>query len=175
MKKVSTLVCVWFVTSLVTVPLPNQGAEPDKAAQMEAGANQVRQSHEDDIREAVFRWQFDHNVSGQQKKAQAYFLSVGQKHDDPSDEFMKRFADNKPPVRKRSECSADPGKGVLDKKTGERGLLFHVTSIKWKSETQVEAEGGYYEAGRSASGNVYTLKKGNGRWVVTNDKLVEIS
>ncbi len=138
-------------------------------------ADKTRQSQEEDIYEAVFRWQFEHNVSGQQKTAQVYFVAVGEKYGDPSDEFMKRFAGNKPPVRKRSECSADVGKGVLDKKTGERGLLFHVTRIKWKSETEVEAKGGYYEAGRSASGNIYTLKKNKGKWTVTNDKLVEIS
>jgi hypothetical protein len=138
-------------------------------------ADKARQSQEDDIREAVFRWQFDHNVSGQQKKAKVYFLAVGEKYGDPSDEFIKRFADNKPPVRKRSECSADAGKGVLDKKTGEQGLIFHVTSIKWISDTEVEAEGGYYEAGLSASGNIYTLKKEKGKWQVTKDKLVEIS
>ena len=138
-------------------------------------AEEARQSQEDDIREAVFRWQFDHNVSGLQKKAQVYFLAVGEKGGDPSDEFIKRFAGNKPPVRKRSECSADAGKGVLDKKTGEQGLVFNVTTIKWNSDTEVEVEGGYYEAGLSASGNLYTVTKEKGKWNVTKDKLVEIS
>jgi len=144
-------------------------------ASVSVGADQARQLQEDDIREAVFRWQFDHNVSGQQKRAKVYFLSVGEKYGDPSDEFLKRFADNQPPVRKRSECTADAGKGVLDKKTGEQGLVFNVTRIQWKSDTEVEVEGGYYEAGLSASGNIYTLKKEQGKWKVVNDKLVEIS
>ena len=144
-------------------------------ASLGLGAADGRQSQEDDIREAAFRWQFDHNVSGQQKKAKVYFLAVGEKSADPSDEFIKRFADNKPPVRKRSECSADPGKGVLDKKTGGQGLMFLVTSIKWNSDTEVEVKGGYYESGRSASGNTYTLKKEKGKWKVTNDKLDEIA
>ena len=144
-------------------------------ASVSVGADQARQLQEDDIREAVFRWQFDHNVSGQQKRAKVYFLSVGEKYGDPSDEFLKRFADNQPPVRKRSECTADAGKGVLDKKTGEQGLVFNVTRIQWKSDTEVEVEGGYYEAGLSASGNIYTLKKDQGKWKVVNDKLVEIS
>jgi len=77
----------------------------------------------DDIPEAVFRWQFDHNASGQQKKTQAYFLSVGDEDAEPKDEFMKRFADQIPPVRKASACSADAGKCVRDKKTGEKGLF----------------------------------------------------
>jgi hypothetical protein len=144
-------------------------------ASVSVGADPARQRQEDDIREAVFRWQFDHNVSGQQKKAKVYFLSVGDNYGDPSDEFIKRFADNKPPVRKRSECTADAGKGVLDKKTGGQGLIFNVTRIQWKSDTEVEVEGGYYEAGLSASGNTYTLKKDKGKWQVTKDKLDEIS
>ena len=55
--------------------------------------------------------------------------------------------------------------GCLGQKTGEQGLIFRVTSIKCISDTEVEAKGGYYEAGLSASGNIYTLKKerANGR------------
>jgi hypothetical protein len=138
-------------------------------------ADKPRESQTDDIREAVFRWQFDHNASGQQKKAQAYFLGVDDKDADPTDEFMKRFADHKPPVRKASACSADAGKGVRDKKTGEKGLIFRVRKIEWKSDTEVAVKGGYYEAGLSASSNTYTVKKEKGKWKVTNDKMDSIS
>jgi hypothetical protein len=138
-------------------------------------ADKARESQTDDIREAVFRWQFDHNASGQQKKAQVYFLAIGEKGDDLTDEFMKRFADHKPPVRKVSACSSDAGKGVRDKKTGETGLIFRIRKIEWKSDTQVEVKGGYYEGGLSASGNTYTVKKENGKWKVTNDKMDWIS
>jgi hypothetical protein len=138
-------------------------------------ADKTRDSQTDDIREAVFRWQFDHNASGQQTNAQVYFLEVGEKGGDPTDEFMKRFADHKPSVRKVSASSASAGKGVLDKKTGEKGLIFRVTSIEWKSDTEVDVSGGYYEAGLSASGNTYTLKKDKGKWKVTNDKMHWIS
>jgi hypothetical protein len=40
-------------------------------------ADKARESQTDDIREAVFRWQFDHNGSGQQTNAQVYFLEIG--------------------------------------------------------------------------------------------------
>jgi hypothetical protein len=137
-------------------------------------ADDARKNQEDDVREAVFRWQFEHNASGQQKKAKAYYLQIGEKGD-PSDALMKRFAEHKPPVRKVSACTADAGKGVLDKKTGERGLIFRVTSIEWKSDTEVDVKGGYYEGGLSASGNTYTVKKENGKWKMTNDKMHWIS
>lgn len=84
-----------------------------------------------------------------------------------------RFSEHKPSVRKVSACSAGVD-GVRDKKTGETGLIFRVNSIKWKSLTEVDVEGGYYEAGQSGSGNTYTLKKEKGKWKVTSDKMVYI-
>ena len=136
-------------------------------------ADKARESQTDDIREAVFRWQFEQNGSYQKQSAKVYFLEVGEKEGDPSAEFIKRFAGNKPPVRKRSECNIDmrTNVGVTDKKTGEKGLILRVWKIEWKSDTEVDVKGGYYEHGLSASGNTYTLKKKNGKWTVTNDKL----
>jgi hypothetical protein len=134
-------------------------------------ADSARQSQQDNIREAVFRWEFGHNGSYQQEKAKVFFLVVGENDSDPSDEFVKRFADNNPPVRKGSECSSSPRKGVLDKKTGERGLIFRVGSIVWKSDTEVEVDGSWHEGGLSAGGHTYTLKKETDKWKVTNDKM----
>jgi hypothetical protein len=134
----------------------------------------ARKNQEDEIREAVFRWQFEHNASGQQQKAEAYYLEIGEEGN-PSDEFMKRFAKHTPPVRKVSDCTFDGVTVVRDKKTGERGLIFKVTSIEWKSDTEVDVKGEYYEAGLSASGNTYTVKKENGKWKVIKDKMHWIS
>jgi hypothetical protein len=138
-------------------------------------ADNVRENDDEDIHEAVFRWQFDHNTSGQQKKAKVYFLEAGKKGGDPSDALLRRFAANQPPVRKRSECDPDAGPGVVDKRTGERGLLFRVSSIRWKSDVEVEARGGFYESGLSASRNLYTLKKEEGKWKVTKDAALWVS
>jgi hypothetical protein len=134
-------------------------------------ADKTRQLQEDDIREAVFRWQFANNASydQNQKNAQVYFLEVNGR--DPPDTLIKRFTDHKPPVRKVSSCSPEGIKGVRDKKTGQRGLIFRVTTVKWLSETEVTLDGGYHENGLSASGNTYTLKKENEKWKVTKDKM----
>jgi hypothetical protein len=64
---------------------------------------------------------------------------------------------------------------VRDKKTGEEGLLFHVSKVVWKSDTEVEVKGGYYERGLSSSANTYTVKKENGKWKVKNDHMDIIS
>ena len=138
-------------------------------------ANTTRESQVDDIREEVFRYQFDHNGSAQQKTAKAYFIGVGDEGGDPSDDFMKRFDGHKPPVRKASASHYVRGKGILDKKTGERGLAFGFTGIKWISDIEVEVDGEYYEAELSSSTNTYTLKKEDGKWKVTKNNMKRIS
>jgi hypothetical protein len=135
-------------------------------------AEKDRESQIDNIREAVFRWQFGHNDSLQKTNAWVYFLQIGEERGDPTDDFIKRFAGQKPPVRKVS-LSSRSVKGVVDKKTGERGLVFRFDSIVWKSDTEVQVKGGYFEDGKSASWNTYTVKRAKGQWNVTNDKLDE--
>lgn len=141
------------------------------SAQSQSGSG-LQPAEEDNIREAVFRYQFKHNASGQQQNAKAYFLSLG-KDKDPGDQFMERFKNHKPPVKKASQGITN--NGVRDKETGERGLIFGVTSIKQINEDEVEVNGGYYEAGLSASGNVYRVKREGDRWVVKEDRTLWIS
>jgi hypothetical protein len=131
-----------------------------------------RQSHEDDVREAVFRHQFDHNASGLQKSAHAYCLAIqsGEKDSDPSDQFMKRFAHHKPPVRKASACHWASIQ-VVENRTGRSALIFRVSRLTWISDTEVSVDGGYDEGNQSSSGNTYTVRKRNGKWEVTGDKM----
>ena len=72
-----------------------QGQAPDSK-------RELTNAEQNEIREAVFRYQFEHNASGQQQTAKVYFLSFG-KDQEPSDEFIARFKDHKPPVKKRSQ------------------------------------------------------------------------
>ncbi len=129
------------------------------------------------IREATFRYQFQKNASGQQQKAGAYFLSLGRdsKPEYPDEDFLRRFVDVQPPVKSAAQCESSAEKGVRDKQTGVQGLIFYVGEIKWISDTEVEVSGGYYEAGLSASGNTYYLKKKDGKWVVERDQMHWIS
>jgi ankyrin repeat protein len=156
--------------------LKARGAKPDRQLQLTLSSSPTEN---DDIREAIFRHQIGPEVPGKQQRVQVYFLSVldhaSGKYIDPSPDFMKRFAKNKPRVAKESECTSSPYKGVRDKVTGEEGLIFQVGFIKWIAEDEVEVEGGYYEAGLSASGNTYHLRKKNGKWVVVKDVMNWIS
>lgn len=124
----------------------------------------------EDIREAVFRHQFRHNSSIQGSKAAVYCLSV-ENGADPSDDLVKRFEGYEPAVRKVSDCSTDPFKGVVEKSTGKRGIVFRVKSIKWISSTKAEVSGGYFEYGLSASGNTYFVKKSKAGWRVAKDTM----
>ena len=137
-----------------------------------------RATEEMDIREATFRYQFDKNESGLQRSAYAYYLSIpgkDGKRTDPPGDFMKRFAGNKHPVKMISECTPSADRGVIDKKTGKRGLIFHTGAIKWISDTEVEVSGGYYEGGLSSSGSTYHLKQIGGKWQVSKDVMHWIS
>lgn len=122
-----------------------------------------RESQEDDIREAVLLHQFEHNASGQQQKAHGYYIAIGDKHADPSDAFIRRFAHHKPPVRKASACRVSSTGEIVSKWTGRPGLLFVVGEITWISDSEVKVYGGYDEANLSSSRNTYTVKKQNGK------------
>ena len=125
-----------------------------------------------DMAEAVFRYQFEHNASGQQTNAAAYFLELGDS--DPNDAFISRFEGHHPPVKKRSQCSTERMR-VTDKETDKWGLIFRVKKIVVTGPDTAEASGGYYEAGLSASGNTYYLKRENGKWFVEKDAMHWIS
>ncbi|HEX8139676.1 MAG TPA: hypothetical protein VF544_19100 [Pyrinomonadaceae bacterium] len=128
----------------------------------------------DDIREAVFRYQFEHNASAQQRKAKVYFLSLG-KGKAPSDLFMLRFKDHKPPVKAAPLLASMKINGARGRGTVVNGLIFYVTEIEPVDEDEVEVTGGYYEADLSSSGNRYRVKRKGSRWVVIEDRLLYIS
>lgn len=122
---------------------------------------------EDDVREAVFRYQFEFNVSGGRESASAFFLSF-EEGEDPEPEFLHRFADHRPAVKPVSASTLEPGTAqILDQSTGLPGLIFRIDEIRWLSDDQVEVDGGYDEASESATGNTYCVIKESVRWVVS--------
>ena len=133
-------------------------------------ADKSRDAQIDDIREALFRHQFAQQTNG------IRFLSLGEKGDDPSDQFLKRFANSKLPVRKVSSCKHVPNTGVpIDKKTGASGIIYSINTIKWISDTEVEAKGSCHMANEGAEAYIYALKKDKGVWRVIKEELTWIS
>jgi len=131
---------------------------------------------EDDIRESVFLYQFEHNASGLQQHAHSYclFVTVDEKRVDPSNEFLKRFAHHKPPVRKGSDCHWKKDVAVYDR-LGRLALIFTVSKINWISDTEATVGGGYQEGNVSSSAEGYTVKRQAGKWVVTPGQAMVIS
>lgn len=127
----------------------------------EPAAAPTRAEQELDVCEAVFRHQFEHNASGAQQKAAAYFLSI--RDADPAPEFLARFAGHVPPVKAGSGFAIG------------KGLRFRVETIEWLTDDKVKVSGGYYEAGLSSSGNDYVVERDGDGWKVTDDTMNWIS
>lgn len=145
-------------------------------------ADNARHAQNDNIREAVFRYQFDHARPSQKESAKVYFMAVaeadeadgdgpeeflplplGDKRHDPSDALMSRFKEHMPPVRKNSALQAR-------QQDAKPGLRFRVTTINWKSDTEVQVSGGHDDAW-SASWTTFTVRKENGKWKVAKAEL----
>ena len=74
-----------------------------------------------------------------------------------------------------SECRATK-KGIKDKLTGEGGLtLFSIGEIRWLTTTEAEVSGDSWSGPQSAPACTYTLRKVNGVWQVTGEKVGKVS
>jgi hypothetical protein len=173
-------VVLLFATSLAAGCAPARAAAPPavEPPRVPAAIQEPRLlgTSLDDLREAVFRHLFEHNASGLQRAAQVFCLQVEGKAD-PSPELLLRFEGNKPPVKKASLCTFSHGsaRGAVQDETGAPGLIFRVDSIQRTGPDSAVVEGGYFEAGLSASGNIYELARESGRWIVKKDTMRWIS
>jgi hypothetical protein len=134
----------------------------------------------EDVIEVVFRHMcqpepvekdVSHNVN---LAHHVYFLALGDSQD-PSPEFLKRFADLKSPVK---PISAGEWRAffIYEKTTGERGAAFHVRSISMRSRDDCEVEVVIHPGGGlSASGPIYRITRKNGKWTVVGQRLKWIS
>ncbi len=134
----------------------------------------VTQRDEDALREAVLRHMFKKNASGMQQTAKVFCIHF-EKGASPSAAFLARFSANRIRVVAGAGCDEDASRGVIERATGAQGLAFRIDSIAWTDRDHATVDGGYYEAGLSASGNVYTLERKNGAWSVTKDEMRWIS
>jgi hypothetical protein len=128
-----------------------------------------RSKAENDVREAVFRYQFQYGAPKAPERPAAYFLFVGKPGADPSDEFMRRFAGMTPPVKKGSKAKSDAPEGVLDSETGKPAVIFSVGAVDWIHDRLARTSGGYFVSSWNSSGSDYTLEMREGKWVVVID------
>jgi hypothetical protein len=146
---------------------------------------------EDDIREAVLRYQMTGRVGvdkavnestdpidkavSKKLNFEVFFISIN--GEDPSDEFMKRFQNFPRRVEKcsRSEVDKQQMNAVVDKTTRDRGIVFRVETIKWLGANSAEVDGGYFCSGLCASGQTFKVHRKQGVWTVTGSKMHWIS
>lgn len=120
---------------------------------------------ENDIREIVLLYMFEHEAQQQKPYTKVLFISVQKK--DPDDKFIARFKDHIPPVKKVSESviTGDMG-GVVDRRTREVGMLYSLGEIKWINENEVDIDGSYHVAKLFAGSCRYRLVRDRDKWIV---------
>lgn len=145
-----TLIC------LILLSLLSSSCAHSPAPASSAASSPTRAADEQDIAEAVFRYQFDHNASGIQNKAARYCLSLPGDRS-PGEAFIQRFAGNQPPVAAADECE----------RVGGKNLYFRVQRYDWRKDNEVWVRGGYSEGRFSSSVEAFRVERRNSRWGVT--------
>jgi hypothetical protein len=145
------LISILLATLVATPATQKGGAESPQAAQ------------DDNVREAVFRYQFSHVTL-----IFAYhFIAIDGKN--PSETFLQRFRDDAPPVRPLSEAERvkKPMKMVVNRNDQKQGVIFYLGPVKWTSEAKADVEG-RFECGDTCDelSGVYHVTKQGGIWVV---------
>lgn len=149
---------------LVIAPAACAQNSSDPSPSQNSTISPSRAAAEEEIAEAVFRRQFDHNASAIQKNAEKYCLSLpGDKM--PSAELLKRFEGNRPPVAAADQC---------DRKSG-KNLFFRINNFNWREDGEVWVRGGYYEGNLSSSLELFQVVNENGKWVVKGQRMEAIS
>jgi hypothetical protein len=168
--------CVLFPSTVL--------AQPAKRAHSQAA--------DDDIREAVIRYEIaswgevgdkgEHEAEALSGKVvpkrlnfKVFFISINGK--DPSDVFMKRFESFPHRIEKlsRSKIDRKSMNAVVDRTTGEKGIVFKVETIKLQGANAAEVEGEYYCDGLCASRQTIKLRRKQGVWKVTGSTMHWIS
>lgn len=84
---------------------------------------------------------------------------------DPPAELLNRFSD-KQEVKSASQCSRRSARGVFELDSGQSAVYLVSGAISWQGDDRVVMEGGYYQAGLSAAGAIFTLERVDGTWRV---------
>ena len=134
----------------------------------------TKEQREENIREVVFRYMFEHNASEMQQDAEVYFIAV-ESRTDPTQDMLKRFKGHKPPVKPVSATTHFGWGGVKGRSSGKAGIIFTVREIDWISDTQVLVTGEYFEDSESTGRSQYKVLFENEQWVVTETEMEWIS
>jgi hypothetical protein len=162
-----------------TQPASPAAAAPDARPDAGASASDTDASAlsvDDQVREALLRYLFEHDGAQAKDWARVYFLAtVADGKRDPSPALMQRFASHRPRVERASLADISFDKGAVHRYTREQGVVFTVVALKRLSDGAVEAECEYYAGNLSASGATYRVERKNGVWIVMQPKMIWVA
>ncbi len=131
---------------------------------------------EDDLTEAVLRYQFQQTNISARPDVKALCIQIGILNSDPSAEFLNRFEGNNPPVIKGSRCGFLPESGQMTNKTsGSPAVSFTVSTVSGQLFGQAVVDASQVSGNLGGAGFSYTVKKQDNKWVVTDNLMNWIS
>jgi hypothetical protein len=118
-----------------------------------------------DLREAIFRYMFQHYDYGPNVK----FFCIQPETPQP-EQFLRRFSKNEPRVVWNSDCEIpDLMNGVREKKNGQRAVRMTVSSLELINACEAEAHVVAFSDGLAANWNILQMAREDGRWIVKRD------
>ena len=125
-------------------------------------------AQEEDIREAVFRYQMaklprEFRFITRIKFPEVYFLSVN--NADPSPTFLARFRNDGPAVKARSAVKPRRFE-VFDKTTGKQGMILSADKVRWIAANQAKVETSWHKDGRGGTFGTCLVEKQKSGWAV---------
>ena len=152
----------------------------------------TRAASEEDIREAVLRYQMEDWIrtvdkdeseaknqadkeAAQHYNFKIFFVEIS--GNDPTDDLMKRFVGVPRIVKKasNSETHKTAGMPVVDKESQERGIIFSADDIRWLGKNHVKVEGGYHCDGLCGASYTFDMRLEKGKWIVRKARMNWIS
>lgn len=123
------------------------------------------------IVESVFRYQITQCAENTSLKV--FLLSLQGR--DPSDELMKRFAEDSVSVKTRSALAmSEATNEFIDKESGKFAALLSIDKLKFLPDGSAEVEGSCGYADWAARAYKYSLVREEKRWIVKRADLTSV-
>ena len=119
--------------------------------------------YESDATEAVVRQLLR---DGGTNRPFAFFLACGHQLTVPSDAFLKRFAEYRPPIKSYAASKVSATGDIVDSATGQIGALLQIAGVERKSGTELDFEAALSSLPMNSNRFVYTVVQQEGRWVI---------
>ena len=124
-----------------------------------------------DLREAIFRYMFDHYNYGPYVKV--YCIAAERP---VPDAVIQRFSQIKPHVVWAFDCdNSGPMNGIRNKKTGEAGMAMTIIDIQWIRGDEANVKVEAFSDGIAANWNSLRMVFKTGHWKVVKDKVEGVS